>query len=264
MSSLLARQSSRSFHAHDSRNTKRPREALNTLRPGWSSLASSSTSSRLSYGSRYSWVSLCPRVSRGSDGASYALLSSLSLFTNLALSSHQAWLSSTPLVPGRSLKAGLAWTACQSNRTFLTRLALDSSRSGWSILSRSAGDPSEAWRAGLSQSSSRPRETSVSSLPLNASEPKYPLDSVLSVSSRCPIFAGSSSHSLEPSGAGTASVTSFPCRSGLSWPPKISNPPIPAGVSSRPRLSLVADVPLRAHQSHLAWVTNSSLSSDQS
>ena len=234
--------------------------------PLWSrgtSLTCGSSSARLPDRSWNSGISLSPRVTRGSDGPGNALLSSLALFTNPALSSHQSRLSPPSLVSWPALNTRLARTAGQAHWSLPPVFSLHPRGSGRSVLPRSPGHPSQTRGAGLTQRSPGAGEPSVSSLALDTSEAEDSLDPVLSVPARRPVFTRSSPHALEASGPGAASVPSLPGRSGRPRPAQVSNTANPARVSPGPGLALVTNISLGSHQSHLAGVSHPALSAHQ-
>ena len=149
LSSLLSRQTSGALHPHNARDTERSREALYPLGARRTSLPSGAPRPRLPDRSWNSRVSLSSGVAWGSDGTSNALLSSLSLFTNLALSSHQSWLPPPSFVSWRSLNARLAWAAGQPNWTLPAMFSLDPLGSRWSVLARSSRYSSQPRGTGL-------------------------------------------------------------------------------------------------------------------
>ena len=263
LSSLLSRQTSGALHPHNARDTERAREALYPLGARRTSLPSGAPRPRLPDRSWNSRVSLSSGVAWGSDGTSNALLSSLSLFANPALSSHQSWLASPPFVSWRPPNPRLARTACQPHGPFPPVFSLHPRGSRRPVLPRSPRDSPQPRRPRLAQSSPRAGEASVSSLALDPSETEYSLYPVLAVSPRSSVLARSSPHSLESSGPGTASVSSLPARSWRPWPAEISNPANPAWVSPGSGLALVTNISLRAHQTHLPGISDPALSPHQ-
>ena len=234
-----------------------------SLRPRGASLTCGATSARLPDGPWNSWISLSSWVTWGSDGPTNALLSSLSLFTNLALSSHQSWLPPPSFVSWRSLNARLAWAAGQPNWALPAMFSLHPLGSWRSVLPRSSWYSPQTRGPWLTQSSPRTGKSSVSSLALDASESEYALYTVLTVPARSPIFPRCSPHSLESPGPGAARVASLPGRSGWPRSAKVPNPANPAWVSPGAWLALVTNISLRSHQSHLARIPHTALSPHQ-